>query len=375
MSKRIIHLANDYPGSLVYNKLISELDSLGVEQVIYCAVRSEKLIGKNHVDFKQSRSREYYSYILDLSTRLFFYRKIRRMLLDITSKVNISDYKLIHAHTWFSDGGLAYELKKKYGKPYIVTIRNTDLNLYFKYFIHLKAYGIEILRNATKIIFLSPIYKDRLIALLSTEDILYKIRVDSKIVPNGIDKNWMNNQYPKKTNHDGHLKLLYVGKFTRNKNVVKLLKAVALVNKIGKPCSIKLVGGGGNESKRVVNFIKAARNVSYVGRIDDIEELREVFRGADVFAMPSKSESFGLVYLEALSQGLPIIHTKNEGIDGYYDNVGIAVSPNSVEEIAQGILFVYDNYHSFDFDINTILMNHDWGNIAKIYQHIYGEVK
>ena len=55
-------------------------------------------------------------------------------------------------------------------------------------------------------------------------------------------------------------------------------------------------------------------------------------RSCSVFAMPSIFETFGLVYLEALSQNLPVVYTKGQGIDGMFDNtVGIGVDPLSVD--------------------------------------------
>lgn len=49
------------------------------------------------------------------------------------------------------------------------------------------------------------------------------------------------------------------------------------------------------------------------------KQLREAFSISDIFVMPSKPETFGLVYVEALSQGLPILYAKGEGFDGYFD--------------------------------------------------------
>lgn len=65
-------------------------------------------------------------------------------------------------------------------------------------------------------------------------------------------------------------------------------------------------------------------------------------RSCSVFAMPSIFETFGLVYLEALSQNLPVVYTKGQGIDGMFDNtVGIGVDPLSVEEIKNAIKMIY----------------------------------
>ena len=54
-----------------------------------------------------------------------------------------------------------------------------------------------------------------------------------------------------------------------------------------------------------------------------------------IFAMPSFNETFGLVYIEALSQNLPILYTKSEGIYKYFEegHFGIGVEPSNIASI------------------------------------------
>ena len=57
--------------------------------------------------------------------------------------------------------------------------------------------------------------------------------------------------------------------------------------------------------------------MTYYGEITDKKTLKNLYRENDMFVMPSKNETFGLVYIEALLQGLPILYAKNEGIEGF----------------------------------------------------------
>ena len=59
------------------------------------------------------------------------------------------------------------KLKRQYGIPYIVAVRNTDVNLFFKKMIHLRKLGINIMKEADKVIFLSNTYKDQVIEIYS----------------------------------------------------------------------------------------------------------------------------------------------------------------------------------------------------------------
>ncbi len=73
----------------------------------------------------------------------------------------------------------------------------------------------------------------------------------------------------------------------------------------------------------------------------------QYYASSIAFLMPSTSESFGLVYAEALLNGTPIMYSKDcMGFDGIFKNVGVGVDPFSVISIAEGIKDLMD-HHSF----------------------------
>ena len=115
----ILHITNDYSGSTVYMNLIKELDKLGVKQIVYTPVKSPTSIGRNKINLTISGSRIIYSNIINLTWDRFFYHlKIKKILRDIEQKVDLSKISMIHAHTWYSDGGAAYLISKKYKIPF-----------------------------------------------------------------------------------------------------------------------------------------------------------------------------------------------------------------------------------------------------------------
>lgn len=373
----ILHLTNDYSGSKVYMNLIKSIDNLGVDQYIYVPLRSNNLIDRNKIDFDSNKSYINYSPILSTYTRLNYKAKIKRILLDIESKVSIKEINVIHAHTWFSDGGVAYELHKKTGIPYIVTIRNTDLNLFFKYMIHLRVYGMEIIKAASKLIFISAVYKERFMNIKYIQS-KYRTVLNNKceLIPNGIDEFWIDNSFKKDRVLNEKVKLLYVGNFSKNKNVLRLIQAVKLLNKSNDRFQLTIVGKNGRQEKAILRMIKGKKSFNYLGEIQSKKILLNLFRESNIFAMPSHSETFGLVYVEALSQDIPIIYTMNEGIDGYYNHlqIGEGVKSKNVLSISQGIRTICDNYKLYTFDNQIILQNHKWNEIAKIYRDIYLDI-
>ena len=98
-------------------------------------------------------------------------------------------------------------------------------------------------------------------------------------------------------------------------------------------------------------------------------------RGCSVFAMPSIHETFGLVYIEALSQNLPVLYTKGQGIDGIFDDtVGVGVNALSVEDIAQALKLMLERREQYGNSHVDFTM-FDWRNIAKNYIDSYRTVK
>src|SRR5690554_5735910 len=148
---KVLHITNDYSGSTVYMNLIRELDNLGIQQIVYNPIREQNRIEKNAIKFKTKGSKIIYRPILNYHIDRFFYPcKIIKIVKDIQNQVDLTGVDSIHAHTWYSDGGVAYELSKKYNIPYIVTIRNSDLNVFQKYLFHERSYGRKFLERAEK---------------------------------------------------------------------------------------------------------------------------------------------------------------------------------------------------------------------------------
>lgn len=372
----ILHITNDYSGSTVYKNLIQELDQLNIAQIVYNPVREVGRVGKNNISLKNDNSKIIYRHILSkYLDRIFYQIKVNKIVADIENTIDLAQVTFIHAHTWYSDGGVAYELHKKYKIPFIVAVRNTDLNLFLKYFLHKRNYGKNILLAADKIITISAIYKARLLNDRGLSSIVSIIRDKINIIPNGVDPFWIDRKVPSRKpiiNKD-MVQLLYIGKFDRGKNVVNLVNAVKNLNKQNiTQFRLTLVGGKGSDEKCILNSIKNQHAFNYVGRVDDFGELQKYFQHSDFFTMPSKAETFGLVYIEALLQGLPVLFTKNEGIDGYYDSsIGEKVQNTSVEEIQKNIERLISNQNDYNYNIEELSNNHNWKKIAQVYSQIY----
>jgi glycosyltransferase involved in cell wall biosynthesis len=376
-NKTIIHIANDYAGSKVYKNLVYELDQLDVQQIIYTPIRNKNKIGSNEIDFQVNGSKTIYSAVLNWHIdRVFYPLKIAKILKDIQSKVDFSQIQCIHAHTWYSDGGVAYFLSKKYNIPFIIAVRDTDINIFQKKLVYVHPFGRRIINSASQVILISASYENNLLNQRSLTKIKEKLKSKLNIIPNGVDHYWIKNRLSKQKIIDiaDTINILYIGEFSNRKQVLSLQKAIIRLNdQQEKTIKLHLVGGGGKDEAAVLKLVQDhPRLMIYYGKIHDKAVLKGVFQSCDVFAMPSLTETFGLVYVEAMLQGMPILYTKGQGIDGFYsDNIGEKVSNHSVETIKQALNNMIDHPNDYTIPINKIVEAHDWSLIARSYQKIY----
>lgn len=376
---KVLHIVNDYAGSTVYMNLVRELDNLAVEQIVYTPIRGTNNVGKNAIEFASDRSEIIYSSILNWHIdRIFYPYKIFKILRDIQKKVDFSTIDFIHAHTWYSDGGVAFFLSKKYNIPFVVAVRSTDLNVFYKKLLYLRSFGRVILEKSKKIILISASSEPKLLELRSLKISWEKLKNKVITLPNGVSPYWIKNAVVNenlKSKSSGVVNLIYVGTFIKRKKLLEIQRAVIELNKIvgQNKVHLHIVGSGGASEAEVMELIKQHPNhFTYHGKIHDKDELADLYRAADIFVMPSLSETFGLVYVEAMLQGLPILYTANEGIDGFYpESIGEKVQTPTVQEITEKLSVMIDNLESYSIPTKDLKQNHDWAEIAKEYFKMY----
>jgi glycosyltransferase involved in cell wall biosynthesis len=373
---KVLHICSDFAKQAIYSKLIAELSTVGLKQIVFAPVRSTQEAAQASILERTAGARVLLPKVLTPLDRICFRRKIRRVLQVLEEHVETKQVNLVHAHFWYSDGGAALQLNERLGIPYVVAVRNTDVNVFLKLRPDLFGIARRVLSKAQRIIFITPSYVDRVLNKLDKE---LRLQVAQKIsvVPNGISADWLQSSpdFARERHYDGSgiLRILYVGEFSVNKNIRNLVAAVDILNRY-RPTSLTLVGSGGADENWVRRCIPSrGGRINWIGRISDPIKLQHVFREHDVFAMPSLQETFGVVYLEALSQGLPILHTKGEGVDGYFKgiNVAEAVNPKKPYEIAEKLQILAARHPGIGFQCRAVAEKFDWKLIAQEYLNIY----
>ncbi|MBR5018598.1 MAG: glycosyltransferase family 4 protein [Bacteroidales bacterium] len=367
---RILHICNDFCGSAVHANLYRRLDALGVSQTVFTYYRGTGKDGKNA--FPAAHTEFIYRGGLRTIHRFLYHLKQRTVYRQLTGLPEIDGYDLCHATTLFSDGPLAYRLFRNQGIPYVVTVRKTDVNEFMKVAPHTWPTGREVLRHAERIVFISKAMQEKFCQSRVVRDLLPELQEKFVLQPNGIDDWWLDHvtAEPAPDNHS----LLYVGLFDINKNVERLIDAVALLSETFPDIKLTLVGEGGCRKKRILERVRLnPQRLQYLGPIYDKERLQQVFRQHTLLAMPSIFETFGLVYLEALSQNLPVIYTRGQGIDGLLDErVGERVNPFSSRDIARAIGTILENRSRYSAVSSLVSFpDYAWETIAIRYLSLY----
>ena len=359
-------------GSKVHTKLYESLSAIEIEQTVYYPVRLETFEKSKNYQPTSSFS-VVPSQSLKKYHKLLFVQRINHLYKDITNKIALREFDIIHATTLFADGALAWKIHKNFGIPYILAVRGTDLNLYFKYRPDLLSLARSILLGAKKIIFISDSIKHSFFNLPALKRYGPKLTEKSKTVYNGIESFWLQNLKEKKNITPRNI--LYIGRFDSNKNALRLVQSVIELKDNYPDVKITLIGKKGEEEEKIKELSTIYPElVEFLGPIYDKEKLESIFFQSHIFAMPSFSESFGLVYIEALSQGLPVLFSKGQGIDRVFtQKIGESVNPSDINSIKVGLQEIINNYH--DYNLGAIdFLQFDWEKIASKYQEIYAAI-
>lgn len=210
---KILHICPGYFGAKLYENLFSTLQSMEIVNEVF-TLPFKNIIQNGNIPY----SLKVWEKKFNLLDRLFYFSKQYKIYKKICAEYSLGTFNLIHAHTLFSAGFSAYLIHKKFGLPYIVAVRNTDVNVFLKYMFHLRIIGCTILHNAQNIIFLSPTYRDFVVIKYIKKKERQKILNKSIIIPNGIDEYFFDNKLiVKKRTNNKLMKLIFIGDIDSNK--------------------------------------------------------------------------------------------------------------------------------------------------------------
>lgn len=196
----------------------------------------------------------------------------------------------------------------------------------------------------------------------------------ARVMNNGIDEAYFTLPRPPLTVKPPRmLRLLFVGRLSKQKNIGALIAALALTK---RKIHVDLVGDG--EQRQAIQAKIALHNLKNVklhGRLARSQVL-DLYATCDALIMPSLYEAQPLVLLEALAARIPIIGTDVIGIAEHIKDAGIIVKPTP-EGLCKGIEEFYSRYDTIPARVAqgfAIAQKFRWNYTLKKYQELYAEV-
>ncbi|WP_194774696.1 glycosyltransferase family 4 protein [Pararhodonellum marinum] len=352
----IIHISFDFPDPINPRKTKAVANLIEAQSkyqnVVFSLNRSTNIF--SDYLFKK-KDNIYYGriwglpYGIGLRISMFIaYKRIFQILKNENIKVS-----LIHAHKLTFEGIVAYFLTKKLNVPFILTFRgDTDLKL-LSYKIELRHLYKKILKKSKKIIFLAPWPINSLKNHYQSSFFENK----SIVLPNIISINDSENKNTE-SKRSNFLTVFHLNSYKR-KNIKRLILAFSNFCEYNEDVFLDIVGGGSKLSVKIINkFIentKFPNRIRLLGEKSHIEVLK-IYSSYLGFVLPSYPETFGLVFIEALNAGTPILYSKNSGIDGFFQNkkIGEKVTYTSIKEISDSLLNIYTSNEEYLCEIRSL---------------------
>ena len=260
---------------------------------------------------------------------LMFKKNAKKALENLLEN---EDIDIIHGHYLFPAGAAAVEVGKKHNIKTYVTAHGSDMFELYKNQPLMRSTVRNVLKDADGVFAVSNALRHEIIATG-----VVGIADKTKLSWNSVDIDKFSNKnddsFKKEFKLEDKPIVLFVGNLIKRKNVDSLLEA----KKIAHSDYYLVVVGDGPLYKKLTKKVEDdnIHDVIFTGARDDVEN---IIPSCDVLILPSFSESFGLVLIEALACGKPVIGSDVGGITEIInDDVGLLVNPKKVSSIAKAI--------------------------------------
>jgi len=363
---KLLHICCNLAGSTVFPQLFESLADAGLEQEVFVPERRAQNLEKNRPKGVATHA------VLTVrpTDMLFFFRKAQRSVPEILRRVDIGGIDLIHAHTLFTDGSIARRLSEKTGVPYMVTLRYSDIEAIWKYEPHLRPMARDILRKARRVVFLSPAARDKVLHTWLNAKDRALIEKKSAVIPNGLRPQWLDGGARESIGDP--VRVGFAGLLNDRKRPLDSLRAVREANRQQSAVRFVLRAcGDGPLREKLLEGIAAGDE--YFGRLSGMDAMKEFYAGCDLLLLPSTAETFGMVYLEAMSQGVPVLYTKGQGFDGQFPEgeVGFAVPAGDVQTMARRLIECAAGYSGRSARCIERAKEYAWPVVAKKWMELY----
>ncbi len=351
----MLHITADFPDYYAGNKTpaVRELidRTSGVENLVYSLNRRSAVFWERHATEKVI-SVCYLGFAFGIGLPKSLDLVARKILADAA----VASFRptLIHAHKLSFEGYVAERVARRLGIPCVVTIRgNTDVKV-LKYKPAYRAAVRNVVEQAAWVFYGTPWARDGVKQYIKV-DFFHK----SELLPNFVDSVAHNQAGEEPMGAGERFVTVFHLRNARLKNLKRLALALQVLRSRGMAVGLDVVGGGtAEEIKNAQQLVRKAGgnpDIRFLGAIEN-HALRARMHEWKALVLPSYPETFGLVYLEALHAGIPIMHAKQAGVDGLFDQSGVsvAVDHRSVDEIANGLQYLVEKENELRRNVRTL---------------------
>jgi glycosyltransferase involved in cell wall biosynthesis len=368
LNVRVGFISTNLNGS-IYKEVIQEIKKLDFKFNKSIRIKIQRI---NEINLVEA----YGKYITPSFLNLYRKERTRAGLLaykNYCTEFGIPD--IIHAHSRFLDSVIiANKIFKRYKVPYIFTEHSS---FHQREIVTKKEYQIyiQLINNSNRWIVVGESLGKFIIHKL--EELRFKINKPFTVVPNILDKNFISSiDVPQKIDSYQNFSFLNVASLDLNKNHALLLESFAEISKRYKNVKLKIAGVG-PQIENLLNKknILGLDNVEFLGGLNRDEVVNEI-KQANCFVLSSKIETFGVVLIEAMSIGRPVISTRCGGPNDIVNQQnGILVEPNNIQELANAMCEMINNYSQYNLNAisKSCIENYGPKAIGKKLIQIYQE--
>lgn len=318
-------------------KLGHSIDVLILEERSLTQKRNFKIESNKSLLINEIKHKYYRIPKMNTLNIALFIRKYKKILLKYL-EINKPDVIHIHSSVWA--GVVLAELANKYTIPYVITEHRS---LFLKEKLPFNDILIKKIKNtlnlSTNILVVSNEMKEKLKKYTNNS---------IKVLPNMVDTAFFKPSIKSKNNT--RIEFVGVGNLTSVKGFDILLEAFAKIKVNNKNVYLKIIGSGIelNNLKSLSTKLKLNNYIEFSG-YKTKEELLEIYQKADIFVSPSRIEPFGVVIIEALSCGLPIVVTNSGGPSSIVNkNNGYLAENENANSLQSKMQLMIDNLANFD---------------------------
>jgi len=297
--------------------------------------------------------------------------------LKLADMMRKTEYDLMHYYFGLPTGLLSLYSYGKHRVPYIVSLRGSDvpgydetaasLSLYHRF---LQSRRRRIWDNAGAIVANSHSLRELALATNREEKI--------EVIPNGVDIEFFGSS-PIVQREDSTFRIICVSRLTRRKGLDTLLRAIADLEDIDVMLQIVGTGDLEKEIRGMTRSLSLESRVSFAGYVPQ-KDLGTHYRQADVFVLPSLSESCAMALLEAMSCGMPVVVSSAGGNPEIVENDvnGLIFEPNSIVQLVDALRRLAKSprlrKNMSRNNVRKMLEDHTWETVAEEYEAVYGRV-